>query len=98
MLILSIEISLLQSKMLPFDSAEAYSLNSEIFKLIKEKSFSSMSGNFGNRLYISIKSSESYNGNPLTSQPSFGNNFSEKNFVVLDMKTFERSICIVSAS
>lgn len=31
--------SLLQSKMLPFDSAEAYSLNSEIFKLIKEKSY-----------------------------------------------------------
>jgi ribonucleoside-diphosphate reductase alpha chain len=31
--------SLLQSKMLSFDSAEAYSLNSEIFKLIKEKSY-----------------------------------------------------------
>ncbi|RED50669.1 ribonucleoside-diphosphate reductase subunit alpha [Seonamhaeicola aphaedonensis] len=31
--------SLLQSKMLPFDSAEAYELNSEIFKVIKEKSY-----------------------------------------------------------
>ena len=31
--------SLLQSKMLGFDSAEAYSLNSEIFKVIKEKSY-----------------------------------------------------------
>ncbi len=31
--------SLLQSKMLGFDSAEAYELNSEIFKLIKEKSY-----------------------------------------------------------
>ena len=31
--------SLLQSKMLPFDSAEAYSLNSEIFKVIKERSY-----------------------------------------------------------
>ncbi|WP_298882543.1 ribonucleoside-diphosphate reductase subunit alpha [uncultured Polaribacter sp.] len=31
--------SLLQSKMLAFDSAEAYSLNSEIFKVIKEKSY-----------------------------------------------------------
>ena len=30
--------SLLQSKMLPFDSAEAFNLNSEIFKTIKEKS------------------------------------------------------------
>ncbi|WP_047244870.1 ribonucleoside-diphosphate reductase subunit alpha [Maribacter thermophilus] len=32
--------SLLQSKMLPFDSQEAYNLNSEIFKTIKEKSYS----------------------------------------------------------
>ncbi|APY10759.1 ribonucleoside-diphosphate reductase subunit alpha [Seonamhaeicola sp. S2-3] len=31
--------SLLQSKMLPFESAEAFNLNSEIFKLIKEKSY-----------------------------------------------------------
>ncbi|MEO8934862.1 MAG: ribonucleoside-diphosphate reductase subunit alpha [Xanthomarina sp.] len=31
--------SLLQSRMLPFNSQEAYSLNSEIFKLIKEKSY-----------------------------------------------------------
>ncbi|GAB1856787.1 ribonucleoside-diphosphate reductase subunit alpha [Flavobacteriaceae bacterium MHTCC 0001] len=31
--------SLLQSKMLPFDSAEAYNLNSEIFKCIEEKSY-----------------------------------------------------------
>ena len=31
--------SLLQSKMLPFDSQEAYNLNNEIFKLIKEKSY-----------------------------------------------------------
>lgn len=31
--------SLLQSKMLPFNSAEAYSLNSNIFKLIQEKSY-----------------------------------------------------------
>ncbi|WP_088324217.1 ribonucleoside-diphosphate reductase subunit alpha [Polaribacter tangerinus] len=31
--------SLLQSKMLAFDSPEAYELNSEIFKLIKEKSY-----------------------------------------------------------
>jgi ribonucleoside-diphosphate reductase alpha chain len=31
--------SLLQSKMHAFDSAEAYSLNSEIFKTIKEKSY-----------------------------------------------------------
>lgn len=31
--------SLLQSKMLPFDSEEAYSLNSKIFKCIKEKSY-----------------------------------------------------------
>jgi len=31
--------SLLQSKMLPFDSAEAYNLNSEIFRVIKEKSY-----------------------------------------------------------
>ncbi|MFY0712355.1 ribonucleoside-diphosphate reductase subunit alpha [Seonamhaeicola sp. NFXS20] len=31
--------SLLQSKMLPFDSTEAFNLNSEIFKLIKEKSY-----------------------------------------------------------
>lgn len=31
--------SMLQSKMLPFDSQEAYDLNSEIFKLIKEKSY-----------------------------------------------------------
>ena len=31
--------SLLQSKMLPFDSAEAYNLNSEIFKYIQEKSY-----------------------------------------------------------
>jgi len=31
--------SLLQSKMHAFDSAEAYSLNSEIFKVIKEKSY-----------------------------------------------------------
>ncbi|WP_299015422.1 ribonucleoside-diphosphate reductase subunit alpha [uncultured Polaribacter sp.] len=31
--------SLLQSKMYAFDSAEAYSLNSEIFKVIKEKSY-----------------------------------------------------------
>ena len=30
--------SLLQSKMLPFDSAEAFNLNSEIFKTIKDKS------------------------------------------------------------
>ena len=30
--------SLLQSKMLPFDSAEAFTLNSEIFKTIKDKS------------------------------------------------------------
>ncbi|WP_052466983.1 ribonucleoside-diphosphate reductase subunit alpha [Psychroserpens damuponensis] len=30
--------SLLQSKMLPFDSTEAFNLNSEIFKTIKEKS------------------------------------------------------------
>ncbi|SHJ07361.1 ribonucleoside-diphosphate reductase subunit alpha [Pseudozobellia thermophila] len=32
--------SLLQSKMLPFDSQEAYNLNSEIFRVIKEKSYS----------------------------------------------------------
>ncbi|WP_149272957.1 ribonucleoside-diphosphate reductase subunit alpha [Pareuzebyella sediminis] len=31
--------SLLQSKMLPFNSQEAYNLNSEIFKVIKEKSY-----------------------------------------------------------
>lgn len=31
--------SLLQSKMLPFDSQEAYNLNSEIFRVIKEKSY-----------------------------------------------------------
>ncbi|PHS10535.1 MAG: ribonucleoside-diphosphate reductase subunit alpha [Kordia sp.] len=31
--------SLLQSKMLPFDSQEAFNLNSEIFKTIKEKSY-----------------------------------------------------------
>lgn len=31
--------SLLQSKMLAFDSQEAYSLNTEIFKVIKEKSY-----------------------------------------------------------
>ncbi|MGC6432049.1 MAG: ribonucleoside-diphosphate reductase subunit alpha [Jejuia sp.] len=31
--------SLLQSKMLPFDSQEAFNLNSEIFKLIEEKSY-----------------------------------------------------------
>ena len=31
--------SLLQSKMLPFNSQEAFSLNSEIFKVIKEKSY-----------------------------------------------------------
>ncbi|GAL70559.1 ribonucleoside-diphosphate reductase subunit alpha [Jejuia pallidilutea] len=31
--------SLLQSKMLPFDSAEAFNLNSEIFKTIEEKSY-----------------------------------------------------------
>ncbi|MBS9774847.1 MAG: ribonucleoside-diphosphate reductase subunit alpha [Tenacibaculum sp.] len=31
--------SLLQSKMLAFDSQEAYNLNNEIFKLIKEKSY-----------------------------------------------------------
>ena len=31
--------SLLQSKMLPFNSQEAFNLNSEIFKLIKEKSY-----------------------------------------------------------
>jgi len=31
--------SLLQSKMLPFNSQEAYNLNSQIFKLIKEKSY-----------------------------------------------------------
>lgn len=31
--------SLLQSKMLPFDSQEAYNLNNETFKLIKEKSY-----------------------------------------------------------
>ncbi|WP_405609969.1 ribonucleoside-diphosphate reductase subunit alpha [Polaribacter sp. Asnod1-A03] len=31
--------TLLQSKMLAFDSAEAYALNSEIFKVIKEKSY-----------------------------------------------------------
>ena len=31
--------SLLQSKMLPFDSQEAYNLNNEAFKLIKEKSY-----------------------------------------------------------
>ena len=31
--------TLLQSKMLPFDSQEAFSLNSEIFKVIKEKSY-----------------------------------------------------------
>ena len=31
--------SLLQSKMLPFDSAEAFNLNSEIFRVIKEKSY-----------------------------------------------------------
>ena len=31
--------SLLQSKMLSFDSQEAYNLNNEIFKLIKEKSY-----------------------------------------------------------
>ena len=33
--------SLLQSKMLAFDSQEAYTLNSEIFKFIKEKSYKS---------------------------------------------------------
>ncbi|WP_299323962.1 ribonucleoside-diphosphate reductase subunit alpha [uncultured Maribacter sp.] len=32
--------SLLQSRMLPFNSQEAYNLNSEIFKTIKEKSYS----------------------------------------------------------
>ena len=31
--------SFLQSKMLAFNSQEAYNLNSEIFKLIKEKSY-----------------------------------------------------------
>ncbi len=31
--------SLLQSKMLPFDSEEAYALNNEIFRTIKEKSY-----------------------------------------------------------
>ena len=31
--------SLLQSKMLPFDSQDAYDLNSEIFKSIKERSY-----------------------------------------------------------
>lgn len=31
--------SLLQSKMLPFDSQEAYNLNSEIFRVIREKSY-----------------------------------------------------------
>lgn len=31
--------SLLQSKMLPFDSQEAYNLNNEIFKFIKERSY-----------------------------------------------------------
>jgi ribonucleoside-diphosphate reductase alpha chain len=31
--------SLLQSKMLAFNSQEAYNLNSEIFKFIKEKSY-----------------------------------------------------------
>jgi len=31
--------SLLQSKMLPFNSQEAYNLNTEVFKLIKEKSY-----------------------------------------------------------
>ncbi len=31
--------SLLQSKMLPFDSQEAYDLNNEIFRVIKEKSY-----------------------------------------------------------
>tara|TARA_B100001287_G_scaffold240892_1_gene215539 strand:- start:7769 stop:9556 length:1788 start_codon:yes stop_codon:yes gene_type:complete len=31
--------SLLQSKMLPFNSQEAFNLNSEIFKLVKEKSY-----------------------------------------------------------
>ena len=31
--------SLLQSKMLPFDSEEAFKLNSEIFKTIKDKSY-----------------------------------------------------------
>jgi len=31
--------SLLQSKMLPFDSEEAYALNDEIFRTIKEKSY-----------------------------------------------------------
>jgi len=31
--------SLLQSKMLPLDSAKAYDLNSEIFRIIKEKSY-----------------------------------------------------------
>ncbi len=31
--------SLLQSRMLPFNSQEAYNLNSQIFKLIKEKSY-----------------------------------------------------------
>ena len=31
--------SLLQSKMLPFDSSEAFNLNSEIFKVIKDKSY-----------------------------------------------------------
>jgi ribonucleoside-diphosphate reductase alpha chain len=34
--------SLLQSKMLAFDSPEAYSLNSEIFKFIKEKSYKAL--------------------------------------------------------
>ena len=35
--------SFLQSKMLPFNSQEAYNLNSEIFKLIKEKSYAASS-------------------------------------------------------
>lgn len=35
--------SFLQSKMLPFNSQEAYNLNSEIFKLIKEKSYTASS-------------------------------------------------------
>jgi ribonucleoside-diphosphate reductase alpha chain len=35
--------SLLQSKMLPFDSQEAYNLNNEIFRAIKEKSYAASS-------------------------------------------------------
>ncbi len=42
--------SLLQSKMLPFDSQEAYDLNSEIFRTIKERSYKAsaeLAGLFG---------------------------------------------------